>query len=151
MATFITSKAVGETISIEVYSTIGYWKYYHNGVYSNPYPNPIQSVIITVENADGEFTLLSCDSQGNISGELNYISLYSGYGNPSNQITSFDGSGLSSSLTYLDLSSNLLTSFSSTGLSGLTNLHLYNNLLTSFSGVGLGNLTNLELNKNNIT
>ena len=151
MATFITSKAVGQTISIRVYSTIGYWKYNHNGVDSNPYPNQHQDVSISVTNSNGEFTLFSCDSQGNISGEINSITLYSGYGNPSNQITSFDGSGLSSSLTYLDLSSNLLTSFSGTGLSGLTNLHLYNNLLTSFSGVGLVNLTSLELNKNNLT
>jgi Leucine-rich repeat (LRR) protein len=45
-----------------------------------------------------------------------------------NQLTSFDGTGLSS-LTALSLSSNQLTSFDGTGLSGLTNLNLAGNSL----------------------
>ena len=150
MATFITSKAVGETLSIRVYSNTDYWKYNHNGVYSNVYQNQHENVNIPVVNADGEFTLLPCDSQGNISGEIYAVSLSSGYGNPGNEVTSFDGSSLNLT-AYLDLSKNLLTSFSVTGMSNLTTLHLYDNLLTSFSGVGLDSLTHLELNRNPLT
>ena len=147
--TFITSKSVGETLSIRVYSNTDYWKYYHNGVYSNVYQNQHVNVNIPVVNADGEFTLLPCDSQGNINGEIYAVSLSSGYGNPGNQVTSFDGSSLN--LTDLDLSKNLLTSFSVTGMSNLTSLRLYDNLLTSFSGVGLDSLNFLELSKNPLT
>ena len=143
MATFITSKSVGETISIRVFNRYdNYWKYYHNGVYSNVYQNQHVNVNIPVVNADGEFTLLPCDSQGNINGEIYDVSLSSEYGEPGNKVTSFDGSSLN--LTGLNLSKNLLTSFSVTGMSNLTTLHLYDNLLTSFSGVGLDSLAHLE-------
>jgi Leucine-rich repeat (LRR) protein len=47
-----------------------------------------------------------------------------------NQLTSFDGTGLSS-LTILDLQVNQLTSFDGTELSGLTELYLNSNPLTT--------------------
>jgi hypothetical protein len=50
----------------------------------------------------------------------------------------------------LYLSNNQLTSFDGTGLSSLTQLYLYNNQLTSFSGTGLSVLTELYLQNNTI-
>ena len=89
-----------------------------------------------------------------------------------NQLTSFDGTGLSG-LTILSLNDNQLTSFDGTDLSGLTNLSLGNNQftsldgfilptsltildldgnqLTSFDGTGLSSLTGLELQNNQLT
>jgi hypothetical protein len=66
-----------------------------------------------------------------------------------NQLTSFDGSGLSL-LSELNLGNNQLTSFDGTGLSSLTYLYLTNNPLTSFDGTGLSSLTRLYLQNNTI-
>ena len=140
--TFITSKAVGETINIYVETSTEYWKYNHDGSDSSVFANGSQSP--TVTNVNGEFTLISCDSDGNISGDVTYLSL------GENQITSFDGTGLSS-LTTLYLNENQLTSFDGTGLSGLTTLILVNNQLTSLDGTGLSSLINLDLAGNQLT
>jgi hypothetical protein len=148
MATFITSKAVGETITIYVQASTpmtqgsNYWKYNHNGVDSAVFPNGEQT--ITVANANGEFTLIPCLSDGTPSGNINILNLNS------NQLTSFDGNGLSS-LTTLVLQSNLLTSFNGAGLSSLTDLNLYDNQLTSFDGNGLTSLNGLNLYNNQLT
>ena len=77
MATFITSKAVGETITITVYASTpftqgsNYWKYNHNGVDSAVFPNGDQT--ITVANANGEFTLIPCLSDGTPSGDITVL------------------------------------------------------------------------------
>jgi len=68
----------------------------------------------------------------------------------SNQLTSFNGAGLSA-VTNLNLYSNRLTSFNGTGLSAVTYLNLFNNKLTSFNGAGLSALTFLNLFNNNLT
>jgi Leucine-rich repeat (LRR) protein len=158
MATFITSKSVGETITVGAQTSTGYWKYNHNGADSSVFANVNQEV--TVTNANGEFTIISCDSNGTVNGDVTYLSLIS------NQLTSFDGTGLSglntlflndnqltslsgftfpSSLTNLLLTDNQLTSFDATGLSGLTTLNLDNNQLTSLDLSGLPNLFDLSL------
>ena len=143
MATFITSKAVGEDINIYAETSTGYWKYNHDGsdssVFGNGWVNDIP-----VANANGEFVIISCDSDGIVSGDVTYLNLQS------NQLTSFDGTGLSS-LTYLGLNTNQLTSFDGTDLSSLTTLDLQNNQLTSFDGTGLSSLTHLYLSSNQLT
>ena len=140
--TFITSKAVDETIYVYVETSIGYWKYQHNGVMSEAYGNGGQE--ITVANANGEFTIIPCLEDGTISGDIAYLGLQD------NQLTSFDGTGLSS-LTNLNLAYNQLTSFNGTGLSGLNYLSLSNNQITSFDGTGLSSLTELSLDNNQLT
>jgi Leucine-rich repeat (LRR) protein len=67
-----------------------------------------------------------------------------------NQITSFDGSGLSG-LIRLNLYNNQLSSFDSSGLSALDELDLSYNRLTSFNGHVLSSLTRLSIKSNQIT
>jgi Leucine-rich repeat (LRR) protein len=67
-----------------------------------------------------------------------------------NQLTSFDGTDLTS-LTELVLGSNQLTSFDGTDLSSLTDLNLGGNQLTSFDGTDLSSLTSLGLDYNQLT
>jgi Leucine-rich repeat (LRR) protein len=166
MATFITSKLTGETIGIYVETSTGYWKYNHDGSDSSVFNQNDESPTITVANANGEFTIISCDVDGILSGDITQLQL------DNNQLTSFDGTGLSgltqlglgnnqltslsgftfpSSLTNLNLAENQLTSFDGTGLSGLTVLQLGNNQLTSFDGTGLSGLTGLQLSNNQLT
>jgi Leucine-rich repeat (LRR) protein len=142
--TFITSKAVGESINIWVQTSTGFWKYNHNGSDSSVFNQNNGGQIISVTNANGEFTIISCDSDGTVNGDLTMLSLVE------NQITLFDGTGLSS-LTDLDLNNNQLTSFDGTDLSSLTNLNLGLNQLTSFDGTGLSSLTQLYLQGNQLT
>jgi Leucine-rich repeat (LRR) protein len=145
MATFITSKSVGDSINnIYVQTSTGYWKYNHDGSDSSVFDQNDGGQTISVTNANGEFTIISCDSDGTVNGNVTYLYL------ASNQLTSFDGTGLSS-LTELNLSDNQLTSFDGTGLSSLTQLYLNDNQLTSFGGTGLESLTILELNYNQLT
>jgi Leucine-rich repeat (LRR) protein len=144
MATFITSKAIGETINIYAQTSTGFWKYNHDGVDSSINANGWVNSI-PVANANGEFTIISCDVDGILNGDVTYLSLND------NQITSFDGTGLTS-LTFLSLNDNQLTSFDGTGLSSLTELLLDGNLLTTLIGsTGLSNLTNLRLYRNQLT
>ena len=166
MATFITSKAVGETINIYVQTSTGYWKYNHDGSDSSVLNQGDGYQTITVSNVNGEFTIISCDSDGTVNGNVTRLNLQS------NQITSFDGTNLSglnelylsdnqltsldgfifpTSLTYLYLDTNQLTSFDGTGLSDLTILDLSANQLTSFDVTGLSSLTNLALANNQLT
>jgi Leucine-rich repeat (LRR) protein len=146
MATFITSKAVGESITIAQQTSTGYWKYNHNGSDSSVFASGlgISSQPITVANANGEFTIISCLADGTPSGNIIYLGLND------NQLTSFDGTDLTS-LTDLYLQNNLLTSFDGTGLTSLNTLWLYSNQLTSFDGTGLTSLTYLDLNNNQLT
>ena len=142
MATFITSKSVGEDIYISVQTSTEYWKYNHNGSDSRVFGNGSQT--ITVANANGEFTIIPCLSDGTVSGNITYLHL------PNNQLTSFDGTGLTS-LTNLNLKQNQLTSFDPTDLTSLTNLNLSNNQLTSFDPTDLTSLTHLFLSQNQLT
>jgi Leucine-rich repeat (LRR) protein len=146
IATFTTSKAVGETIKINVSTTGGYWKYNHNGSDSSLYQDGSQT--ITVSNANGQFSITAYNSQGNISGNILNLNFENNL--VSNQITSIDVTSLTG-LTGLNLSNNLLTSFNSTGLSNLTSLNLSNNSLTTFSATGLSSLTTLDLSINQLT
>ena len=144
MATFITSKAIGEIINIKIETTTGYMKYNHNGADSSAL---IASGIvpITVANANGEVTLMSCNSDGTVNGNITLLGLVG------NQLTSFDGTGLSN-LNTLNLTNNQLTSFDGTDLSSLTKLELSSNQLTSFDGTGLSaSLKSLELASNQLT
>jgi Leucine-rich repeat (LRR) protein len=141
LPTFITSKAVNETIFVDIQTSTGWWKYQHNGNYYGPFDG---SQSVEVLNANGEFVVQSCDDGGNVSGDITYLYLNE------NQLTSFDGTGLTS-LTVLGLVDNQLTSFDGTGLSSLTQLYLGGNQLTSFDGTGLSSLTNLYLQDNQLT
>jgi Leucine-rich repeat (LRR) protein len=68
-----------------------------------------------------------------------------------NRITSFDATGLGA-LTNINLQGNRFRSFTNgTGLSSVTSLDLSNNLLTTFSGEGLSSLTSLNLSNNQLT
>ena len=148
MATFITSKNIGQTINInDVQTSTSYWKYNHNGSDSSVFSSSPQT--ITVANANGEFTIISCLSDGTVSGNITSLNL-SGGKDISNQITSFDGTGLSS-LTFLHLGNNQLISFDGTTLTSLTTLFLSDNQITSFNGTGLSGLTNLSLTNNPLT
>jgi hypothetical protein len=138
MATFITSKAVGQDITIYVQTSTGYWKYNHDGSDSSVFNQYSGNQTITVANANGEFTIIPCLSDGTVSGNITYLYLYD------NQLTSFNGTGLSG-LNYLDLGNNQLTSFNGTGLSGLNYLVLFGNLLTSLDVSPMVSLTNLYL------
>jgi Leucine-rich repeat (LRR) protein len=141
--TFITSHLVGESFSIILNTSTGYWKYNHDGSDSSLF-SPGDEKIISVTNANGEFTLISCDSEGIVSGDIILLDLQN------RNLTSFDGTGLSS-LTSLNLKNNQLTSFDGTDLSGLTILNLMNNQLTSFDGTDLSSLTSLNLRNNPLT
>jgi Leucine-rich repeat (LRR) protein len=142
MATFITSKGLGQTISIGVNTSTGYWKYNHNGTDSGVFSSSPQT--ITVANVNGEFTIISCLSDGTVSGDITYLEL------SDNQITSFDGTGLTK-LTNLRLNNNGLTSLDNFIFpASLTQLILSDNLLTSFDGVDLVNLTQLFLSNNGL-
>ncbi len=150
MATFITSKSVGQPIQILVRTSSGFFKYNHNGVDSQVYTSSTwigYNGSVTVTNANGEFTVIPCDVNGNPSGYLTEFNCPNGY---PNQITSFDTTGLNN-LTSLNLTNQRLTSFDGTGLSSLTNLNLANNPITSFDGTGLSSLTYLNLANNPIT
>jgi hypothetical protein len=141
MATFITSKGIGQNIEIQVQTSTGYWKYNHNSTDSSVFTNGNQG--LPVQNINGEFTLIPCLSDGTPSGDINLLFLNG------NQLTSFDGTGLSA-LTQLFLNGNQLTSFDGTGLSALTTLALAGNNLNTFDGTGLTALTNLSLQYNTI-
>jgi hypothetical protein len=141
--TFITSKGIGETITIRVYTSTTYWKYNHDGTDSSVFSNGSQT--ITVANANGEFTLIPCLSDGTPSGNFNNLDL-----EDNNQITSFDGTNLSG-LTILSLGGQQLTSFNGSGLIDLIQLYLGGNQLTSFDGTDLTSLTELELSSNQLT
>jgi Leucine-rich repeat (LRR) protein len=136
MATFITSKSIGQTINISVQTSTGYWKYNHNGTDSGVFGNGSRT--ITVANDNGEFTIISCLSNGTVSGNITQLNL------SNNQLTSFDGTDLSG-LTTLNLYGNQLTSFDGTDLSGLTDLFLAINQLTSLDVLPMISLTDLYL------
>ena len=143
MATFITSKAVGQTFNIYAQTSTGFWKYNHDGGDSSVFGNGNQT--ITVANVNGEFTIISCLSDGTVSGDITQLNL----GN--NLLTSFDGTSLTS-LTNLNLYNNQLTSL--VGFifpTSLTTLQLGNNQLTSFDATGLPNLVGLVLISNPLT
>jgi len=157
--TFITSKAVGTSFTISghhvgfsslnsyIQTDTGYWKYYHNGVYSSVFGDSYSNIsrTITVANANGEFTFISCNSNGTPSGNITHLVL------PNNQITSFNGSDLTG-LINLQLMSNSISNFNSLVLpSSLMVLVLTDNQLTSFSGTGLTNLIELQINACSLT
>ena len=100
MATFITAKPVGQNITIYIETSTGYWKYNHNGTDSMVFNQMNGQQVIPVTNSNGEFTIISCDSNGTISGDITFLGLEHFMGN--NQITSFNGTGLTS-LTFLYL------------------------------------------------
>jgi Leucine-rich repeat (LRR) protein len=166
MATFITSKGLGQTISISVNTSTGYWKYNHNGTDFGPFNQTAGSQSAEVLNANGEFTIISWDNDNEeVGGDVTYLDLNN------NQLTSFDGTGLTSltdlylyknqltefdgtpltSLTVLDLGTNQLTEFDGTPLTSLTDLYLYENQLTEFDGTPLTSLTVLDLGTNQLT
>ncbi len=111
------------------------------------------------------YAIYPCNAAGSVNGDLTVLNLFNNqltsfdgtglsaltvlYLN-NNQLTSFDGTGLSA-LTFLDLRNSQLTSFDGTGLSALTSLNLFNNQLTSFDGTGLSALTFLDLRNNQLT
>jgi hypothetical protein len=144
--TFITSKADGQFISLDIETTEGYWKYLHDGVWSEPFETGSYSGNFEIEitNEDGEFTLVSCDFEGTETGDITFLTLNS------QELTSFDGTGLTS-LLELGLSGNRLTEFDGTDLTSLTDLNLSDNQLTEFDGTDLTSLTSLDLSGNQLT
>jgi Leucine-rich repeat (LRR) protein len=161
MSTFITSKTSG-SIYISVNTTTGYWKSYHNGSYNGTSNTPQiysdsgtfeqRSARLDITVSTGEFTIVSCDVNGNVSGNVTLLNL-SGC-----NIISFDGTGLTA-LTKLRIQDNQLTSFDATGMTSLIWLYLStldNNppttaLLINVNVSGLVNLTKLVLSNNKLT
>ena len=163
MPTFITSTPVSGEIGIQTTTTTGFWRYNHDGSNSSVFTNGF--VTATVQNDNGEFTIISCNAGGSPQGNITYLYLnddfitsFDGTGLTSlisldlsnNTLTSFDGTVLSS-LNYLNLNSNSLTSFDGTGLTSLLQLNLHDNLLTSFDGTLLSSLESLSLDYNQLT
>jgi hypothetical protein len=144
--TFITSKAVEQFISLDIETTEGYWKYLHDGVWSEPFETGSYkgNFEIEITNENGEFTLVSCDFEGTETGDITYLDLNS------QELTSFDGTGLTS-LTELYLYSNQLTEFDGTDLSSLTYLDLNSNQLTTLDISNMDYLQNLYVNDNLLT
>jgi hypothetical protein len=116
MATFITSKGIGQTINVGAQTSTGYWKYNHNSTDSSVFSG-FGFQTITVANANGEFTIISCLSDGTPSGNITALVL------PDNQLTSFDGTGLTS-LATLVLNGNQLTSLDVSPMVNLSVLYL---------------------------
>jgi len=149
-AKFTSTKATA--ISALVKTTTGYARILnHDGtleaVDGSGTPASSMTVVSKAPPADKSprfYAIYPCDASGNLSGDLTYLDLYL------EQLTSFDGTGLSA-LTTLYLANNQLTSFDGTGLSSLTELALGNNQLTSFDGTGLSALTNLSMSNNQLT
>ena len=139
-------------ISVTVKSTTGYARILnHDGTWEavDGSGNPAHNIAVTsksppADNKPSFYAIIPCDASGNLDGELTTLFLYD------NQLTSFDGAGLSS-VTSLNLSNNQLTSFDGTGLSSVTALFLHNNQLTSFDGTGLSSVTTLGLTNNQLT
>jgi Leucine-rich repeat (LRR) protein len=148
--TFITSKAVGQTINIIAETTTGYWKYNHNGTDSSVFNQNDGQQSAEVLNENGEFTVISCDPAGSILGEgsANGVITYLALSN--NQITTFNGNELSS-LNALGLEDNQLTEFDGTGLSSLTTLVLTNNPLITFIGGEMSQINGLDFPNWNVT
>ncbi len=145
MATFITSKAVGQDITIYVQTSTGYWKYNHDGSDSSVFNQYSGNQTITVANANGEFTIIPCLSDGTVSGNITYLYLYD------NQLTSFNGTGLSG-LNYLVLFGNLLTSLDVSPMVSLTNLYLadaYGTLTNPMTAVSNNSILD-QLNANGV-
>ena len=158
MATFITSKTSG-SIYVSVNTTTGYWKSYHNGSYNGTSNTPQiysdsgtfeqRSARLDITGSTGEFTIVSCDVNGNVSGDVTLLNL-SGC-----DIISFDGTGLTG-LTKLNIQEDSgakknLTSFDATGMTSLIWLYISNHSLTNVNVSGLVNLTKLVLDYNYLT
>lgn len=159
MATFTTSKTSG-SIYVSVNTTTGYWMSFHNGSYNGNSNTPqiysdsgtfnYWGKRLDVIATNGEFTIVACDVNGNIGGDITLLNLYS-----SSDIVAFDGTGLTA-LTKLSIegASNIrgqLTSFDATGMTSLNWLYLRSNLLTNINVTGLVNLTKLVLDGNQLT
>jgi uncharacterized repeat protein (TIGR02543 family) len=162
MVTFTTSKLVGQEIAILVGTTTNYYKYIHNGsetVLDIKALNVTYQIgqnripVITVENSNGEFTIISCLEDGTPSGYIYSISLHgsvytdpvNGFTRIYNNITSFNGAGLSG-LELLSLNDNLLTSLNLNGLTSLRHLEITGNPLTRSENDSILN----QLNSSNI-
>ena len=148
-AKFTSTKSTAVTGYIK--STTGYIKCLdHDGTWETVVGNGVagnnQATNFTAsgDNIPRFYAIIPCDASGNLSGDLTFFNI------TNNQLTSFDGTGLSS-LTGLYLDNNQLTSFDGTGLSSLTGLYLRNNQLTSFDGTGLSLLIDLYLDNNQLT
>jgi surface protein len=136
--TFKTTQIGGTNIA-QIYTTTGYIKFNSTVYLVN------DEITYTLDNPNGEYALVSCDEFGTPSGDITTLTFAN-----SNQLTSFDGTGLSG-LTTLSLGTNQLTSFDGTELINLTGLNLIANGLSSLSGFTLPpNLLSLELNDNEL-
>lgn len=139
-------------ISASVRSTTGYARILnHDGTWEAVDGSGSPTSDITVasksppaDNKPSFYAIIPCNASGNLDGELTYLYL------TSNQLTSFDGTGLGS-VTYLNLLNNQLTSFDGTGLSSLIELRVGGNQLTSFDGSALSSLTYLDISNNQLT
>lgn len=142
--TFKTTAEVGGENYIQfIATTTGYFKI--NSTMYPAYPETEGEVYYTLDDPNGEYTLVSCDGGGNPSGDIVSLDMQN------NQITHFNSIGLSG-LTGVNLGGNQLTSFNGTGFSSLTDLQLYNNQLTSFNGTGLpSNVIRIDLSFNQLT
>ena len=122
--TFITSKLTGETINIYVETSTGYWKYNHNGTDFGPFNQNDGQQSAEVLNERGEFTIISWDNDNEeVGGDVTYLDLNN------NQLSEFDGTGLSS-LTGLNLGNNQLTTLGISNMDYLQYLFVDSNLLT---------------------
>jgi hypothetical protein len=141
----------GTSVFTTVQSTTGYARMLSNGSFGTVQGSgsptayiPINSAAPPTDKRPSFYAVIPCDASGNLDGDLTYFQCQN------RQVTTFDGTGLSS-LTSLSLSTNQLTSFDSTGMSSLTSLTLRNNQLTSIDTSGLSSLTTLFAADNHLT
>ena len=127
------------TFQITVDTTSGFWKYFHDGAWSEVFDtgNYAGGVEIITTAVDGEFILESCDDEGNKDGDIIEISC------KESLISEFYGDQLGT-LVILDLSGNQLTSLDVSPMTGLTQLITSDNLLTASSNDSI--LNGLESN-----
>lgn len=76
MATFVTSTGIGRFVGINIQTSTDYYKYIHNGTESGAI-STISTFYAEVLNINGEFTIISCLSDGTDSGDIIYLDLNS--------------------------------------------------------------------------
>jgi hypothetical protein len=143
MATFITTKEVGESFYCSVQTLDGYWKMYHNDSYSTVFNDGEEGITIT--NPNREVTIIPCLSDGTPRPSTNILVL-----GHNMELESFNGTGLSG-LTNLNLGDCGLTEFDGAPLTSLTRLTLSNNQLTTLDISNMDYLQELYVQDNLLT
>jgi hypothetical protein len=144
---FATTSIVSQTIVVKTstgYARLIDGKGTLNSVVGSGNPSAEINVVVPEGGGTRCFGVVSTTSNGSVrNGNILYIYAYA------KRIITFDASSLTS-LTYLNLGNNQLSSLNVSSLTSLTSLYLVNNKLKSFDGSNLSSLVHLYLNGNQI-